>query len=135
MWKPHSTIMKARTGAQTIGSLTVSTSFAAKTEAYDVWDDAECCPSCATGVFSWGSFAVEPNARSRIVMGTTVRLMTRLAMATGIALRPPNRSQRTAGPTKGPAGAEAVSAASALVLTCMRKTRRENRNTTQERTL
>src|ERR1700722_19352908 len=122
--------MKARMGAQTIGSLTVSTSLAAKTEAYDVWDDAECCSACATGVFSWGSFAVEPNARSRIVMGTTVRLMTRLAMATGMALRPPNRSPRTAGPTKGTAGAEAVSAARAQLLSCMRKTRRHNTNTT-----
>ena len=33
--------------------------------------------------------------------GTTVRLMTRPAIAIGMALRVPNRSPRTAGPTKG----------------------------------
>jgi hypothetical protein len=57
-------------------------------------------------------------------------LMTRLAIVTGMALSLPNRSPRTAGPTKGTPGADAVSAASALVLTYMRKTLWENRNTT-----
>src|ERR1700683_2542497 len=130
MRKPHNTITKARTGAQTIGSLIVSTSFAAKAEAYDLGDDAECYPSCATGEFSCRSLPLEYNARRRRVTGTTVRLMTRLARATGMALSRPKRSPRTAGPTKGTAGAEAVRAASALVLTCMRKTIRENKNTT-----
>src|ERR1700685_4846611 len=101
--------MKARMGAQTIGSLAVSTSLAAKTEAKDLAEDGECGPSCAMGVFSCWSFAVEPKARSRIVTGTTVRLMTRLPMATGIALRPPDSSPTTAGPTTGTAGADAVS--------------------------
>src|SRR5271169_2307578 len=122
--------MKARTGAQTIGSLRVSASLAAKTEAYDLADDGECGPSCAMGVFSCWSFAVEPNARSRIVTGTTVRLMTRLAIAIGMALSPPNSSPRTAGPTKGTAGAEAVSAYRALTLVGKRKIIRWKRNTT-----
>src|SRR5580658_1018412 len=99
--------MKARTGAHTIGSLTVSTSLEANTETYDLEDDAECSPPCAAGVFSVGSLPVEFSARSRIVTGTTVRLMTRLAIAIGMALSPPNSSPRTAGPTKGTAGAEA----------------------------
>src|ERR1700733_16067686 len=108
--------MKARTGAQTIGSLRVSASLAAKTEADDLEDDAECSPSSPTGVFSCRSLPLESNARSRIVTGTTVRLMTRLAIAIGMALSPPNSSPRTAGPTKGTAGAEAVSAYRALTL-------------------
>ena len=62
--------------------------------------------------------------------GTTVRLMTRLPIAIGMALSPPNRSPRTAGPTKGTAGAEAVSAASALMPIGKRKAIWDNRNTT-----
>src|SRR6201988_5296972 len=104
MRKQLSTIIKARTGAQTIGSLTVSTSLAAETEACDLGAVAECCPLSARGVFSCRFLLVESNARSRIVIGTTVRLMTRLATAIGMALRPPNRLPRTAGPTKGTAG-------------------------------
>src|ERR1700722_6947996 len=130
MRKPHNTVTKGKTGAQTIGSLIVSTSFAAKTEAYDLGDDADCSPSCATGEFSCRSLPLESNARSRSVTGTTVRLMTRLARAHGMALSRPERSPRTAGPTKGTAGAEAVRAASALVLTGMRKTKPENKSTT-----
>ena len=60
--------------------------------------------------------------------GTTVRLMTRLAIAIGMALSRPNRSPRTAGPTKGTAGAEAMSAASALIPTRARKAKRDKRN-------
>src|SRR3984885_7129856 len=130
MRRPQSTIMKARIGAQTIGSLRVSAIFPAKTAAFDLGDDAEFPCSPGTGVFVCGFLPVESNERSRIVIGTTVRLMTRLAAAIGIALSLPSRSPRTAGPTKGTAGAEAVNAASALVLTCMRKMKRENRNTT-----
>src|ERR1700757_4299659 len=118
MRRPLNTIMKARTGAQTIGSLTVSTSLPAKTEAYDLGAEADDFPSCEGP-------PVECKARSRIVIGTTMRLMTRLAIAIGIALSPPNRSPRTAGPTKGTAGAEAVKAASALVFTCMRRTKQQ----------
>src|SRR6202041_585721 len=125
-----STITKAITGAHTIGSLTVSTNLAANTETYDLGDDSDCSPPCAAGVFFVGSLPVEFSARSRIVIGTTVRLMTRLPSAIGMALGPPNKSPSTAGPTNGTAGAEAVSAASALMLTDMRRTIRENRNTT-----
>src|ERR1700691_2253657 len=104
-----STITKAITGAHTIGSLTVSTNLAANTETYDLGDDSDCSPPCAAGVFFVGSLPVEFSARSRIVIGTTVRLMTRLPSAIGAA---------------------AVSAASALMLTGRRRTIRENRNTT-----
>src|SRR5580704_15269743 len=103
-----STITKAITGAHTIGSLTVTTSLAANTETYDPGDGADCFPSCA-GVFSVGSLSVEFSVRSSIVIGTTVRLMTRLPSAIGMALSPPNKSPSTAGPTNGTAGAEAVS--------------------------
>ena len=122
--------MKARIGAQTIGSLRVSAIFPAKIAAFDL-GDAEFPCSSGTGVFVCGFLPVESNERSRIVIGTTVRLMTRLAAAMGIALSLPSRSPRTAGPTKGTAGAEAASAASPLVLICMRKMKREIRNTTQ----
>src|SRR6201990_2757218 len=117
MRRPLNTITKARTGAQTIGSLTVSTSLPVNTETYDLGGDAESLPVCRTEVLFCESLPVEFNARNRIVIGTTVRLMTRLAIAIGMALSPPNRSPSTAGPTKGTAGAEAVSAASALLLT------------------
>src|SRR5271154_3264147 len=130
MRKPVSTIIKARTGAQTIGSLIVSASLAAKTEADDLGEVAECSPSRGTGEFSCGSLPVDSNVRSRIVTGTTVRLIMRLAIAIGMALSPPNRSPRTAGPTKGTAGAEAVSAYRALTLVGKRKIIRWKRNTT-----
>ena len=65
----------------------------------------------------------------RIVTGTTVRLITRLAMAIGTALDCPNSSPRMAGPMNGTAGAEAVSAASALVLVRTAKTTWDNRKT------
>src|ERR1700680_1428394 len=55
MRKPVSPIIKARTGAQTIGSLIVSTSLAAKTEADDLGEVAGCSPSRGTGEFSCGS--------------------------------------------------------------------------------
>src|SRR6202050_2620564 len=101
-----STITKALTGAHTIGSLTVSASLAANTETYDLGDDSDWSPPCAAGVFSVGSLPVEFNARNRIVIGTTVRLITRLPSAIGMALSPPNKSPSTAGPTNGtPAGA------------------------------
>src|SRR6202789_2464038 len=102
-----STITKAITGAHTIGSLTVSTSLAANTETYDLGDDSGCSPPCVAGVFSVGPLPVEFSARSRIVIGTTVRLMTRLPSALGMARSPPNKSPSTAGPEKGPAGAGA----------------------------
>src|SRR5580704_16618716 len=86
-----STITKAITGAHTIGSLTVSTSLAANTETYDLGDDSDCSPPCAAGVFSVGSLPVEFSARSRIVIGTTVRLMTRPPSAIGMALSPPEQ--------------------------------------------
>ena len=82
--------------------------FGAKTEAYDLGTMPVLL--VLRGSFSGGSLPVESSARSRIVTGTTVRLMTRLAIAIGMALSPPNRSPRTAGPTNGTAGAEAVSA-------------------------
>src|SRR6202453_645270 len=112
MRKPQSTTTKARIGAQTIGSLMVSAIFPAKTAAFDLGDDEFSCSPRAGVLFCW-PLSVESNERSRIVIGTTVRLMTRLAAAMGIALSLPSRSPRTAGPTKGTAGAEAVSAASA----------------------
>src|SRR6202167_2753254 len=86
MRKPVSTTIKARTGAQTIGSLIVSASLAAKTEADDLGEVAECSPSRGTGEVSCGSLPVESNVRSRIVTGTTVRLITRPAIAIGMAL-------------------------------------------------
>ena len=79
----------------------------------------ESVPACKTELLFCEPLPVESNARSRIVIGTTVRLMTRLAIAIGMALSPPNRSPSTTGPTKGTAGAEAVSAESALLLTCI----------------
>src|SRR5271163_2637161 len=108
MRRPHNTITKARTGAQMIGSLTVSRSLPVNTETYDCGADAESLPACRTELLFCASLPVESNARSRTVTGTTVRLMTRLAIAIGMALSPPNRSPSTAGPTKGTAGAEAV---------------------------
>jgi hypothetical protein len=60
----------------------------------------------------------------------TVRELTRLAIAIGIALRSPNKLPRTAGPTKPTAGAEAVRAASAEVPIGRRKAIRHNRKTT-----
>src|SRR5580693_1079665 len=59
---------------------------------------------------------VFPNARPRIVIGTTMRLMIRAAIAIVTALALPNRSPRIAGPMNGTAGADAVSAASTLSL-------------------
>src|ERR1700689_1328056 len=131
MRKPLRTTMKARIGAHTIGSLRVSGIFPAKIAGFDLGDDDEFSCSPRAGVLFCWPLSVESNERSRIVIGTTVRLMTRLAAAIGIALSPPSRSPRTAGPTKGTAGAEAVNAASALVLTRMRKMKREIRNTTR----
>jgi hypothetical protein len=64
------------------------------------------------------------------VAGTTVRLITRLAIAIGIALVCPKKWPRMAGPIKGTAGAEAASAASALVLVETAKTTRDDRKTT-----
>jgi hypothetical protein len=53
MRKPLSTIRKARTGAQTIGSWTVSTILPAKTETVDLGDGAECfCSPGALAIFS-----------------------------------------------------------------------------------
>src|SRR3984957_13373737 len=114
------TMTKARTGAQTIGSLTVSASLPVNTETYDLGVDEESVPAFKTKLLFCESLPVESKARSRMVIGTTVRLMTRLASAIGMALSPPNRLPRTAGPTKGTAGAEAVSAARAQLLSCMR---------------
>jgi hypothetical protein len=71
MRKPVSTIMKAKTGAQTIGSLIVSASLAAKTEADDLGEVAECSPSRGTGEFSCASLPVESNVRSRV--GRSIR--------------------------------------------------------------
>src|ERR1700688_4462478 len=130
MRRPLNTITKARTSAQTIGSLTVSTSLQVNTETYDLGVDSESIPVCRTEFLFCESLPVESNARNRIVIGTTVRLMTRLAIAIGMALSPPNRSPRTAGPTKGTAGAEAVSAYRALTLVGQRKIIRWKRNTT-----
>src|ERR1700722_20504375 len=110
MRRPINTITKARTGAQTIGSLTVSLILAARNARGDVRGGAERVPSCSFGLLPFDSLPVVSNARKRIVTGTTVRLMTRLSIAIGIAaLGRPKRSPRTAGPTKGTAGAEAVS--------------------------
>src|SRR5580704_16427921 len=127
---PLNTITKARMGAQTIGSFAVSVSLAKRTEVYDTGCDAEDFPSCAAKFFSWGPPPGVSSVRKRIVNGTTVRLITRLAIAIGMALGPPNKSPRMAGPKKGTAGAEAVSATSALVLIRTRKAKWENRNAT-----
>src|SRR5580698_802473 len=120
MRKPQSTTMKARIGAHTIGSLRVSAIFPAKTAAFD-FGDAEFPCSSGTGVFVCWFLPVESNERRRIVIGTTVRFMTRLAAANGIAQSHTNKSPKKAGPTKSNADAEDVNAASVVVLTCMRK--------------
>src|SRR5580693_49333 len=86
------TITKARTGAQTIGSLTISASLPVNTETYDLGVDEESVPACKTELLFCESLPVESKARSRMVIGTTVRLMTRLAIAIGMALSPPKRS-------------------------------------------
>src|ERR1700730_9339396 len=72
---------------------------------------------------------VLPNARPRTVIGTTMRLMIRAAIAIGTALALPNRSPRIAGPMNGTAGADAVRAANTLSLNENRNTRRNSRNT------
>src|SRR5271167_3112646 len=130
MRRPLSTITKAKTGAQTIGCLTVSARLAARTESCDAGGDAESSPSCAAKLARCEPPSAVSNVRKRIVAGTTVRLMTRLAIAIGMALDPPKRSPRTAGPTKGTAGAEAVNAYRALTLVGKRKIIRWKRNTT-----
>src|ERR1700731_4741999 len=112
----HSTSTKASKGAQTIGSLTVSSSFSAKTE----WRVV------GGAVVPMG---VLPNARPRIVIGTTMRLMIRAAIAIVTALALPNRSPRIAGPMNGTAGADAIRAANTLSLNEERNTRRNSRNT------
>src|ERR1700719_82142 len=128
MRKPLSTITKARTGAQTIGSLTVSVILAARNARGDVRGDAEGAPSCSAELLPYDSLPVVSNERKRIVIGTTVRLMTRLPTAIGMAaLGRPNKSPRTAGPTKGTAGAEAVSAHNALMPIDIRNAIRDNR--------
>lgn len=128
MRKPISTITKARTGAQTIGSLTVSLILAERNARGDVRGGAERAPSCSFELLPFDSLPVVSNARKRIVTGTTVRLMMRLSTAIGMAaLGRPNRSPRTAGPTKGTAGAEAVSAHNALMPIGIRKAIRASR--------
>src|SRR5271169_6382818 len=72
---------------------------------------------------------VLPNARPRIVIGTTMRLMIRAAIAIVTALALPNRSPRIAGPMNGTAGADAVRAANTLSLKEKRNARRNSRNT------
>ena len=72
---------------------------------------------------------VLPNARPRIVIGTTMRLMIRAAIAIVTALALPNRSPRIAGPMNGTAGADAVSAANTLSLNEKRNTKWNSRNT------
>src|SRR5207342_1337617 len=72
---------------------------------------------------------VLPNARPRIVIGTTMRLIIRAAIAIVTALALPNRSPRIAGPMNGTAGADAVRAANTLSLNEKRNTRRNSRNT------
>src|ERR1700722_4254198 len=66
---------------------------------------------------------VVPNARPRIVIGTTMRLIIKAAIAIVTALALPNRSPRIAGPMNGTAGAEAVRAANTLSLNEKRNTR------------
>src|ERR1700733_10939553 len=63
--KPVSTTIKARTGAHTIGSLTVSASLAAKTEVDELGDVARCSPLRELGEFSCGSLPVESTVRNR----------------------------------------------------------------------
>src|ERR1700677_94289 len=53
------------------------------------------------------------NERRRMVTGTTVTLIIRLAIPIGTALAVPNKSPNTAGPIKGTAGAEAPRAVKA----------------------
>src|SRR5271169_4793979 len=72
---------------------------------------------------------VVPNARPRIVIGTTMRLMIRAAIAIVTALALPNRSPRIAGPMNGTAGADAVIAASMLSLNEKRNAKWNSRNT------
>src|SRR5271163_80740 len=72
---------------------------------------------------------VLPNAKPRIVIGTTVRLIIRAAIAMVPALALPNRSPRIAGPMNGTAGADAVRAANTLSLNEKQNTRRNSRNT------
>src|SRR5580658_4455215 len=99
--KPVSTIAKARTGAQTMGAFTVSTTLAARMARGDVRGDSERASSCGAELLPCDSFPVVLNSSRRIVPGTTVRLLTRLPTAIGMAaLERPNRSPRTAGPTK-----------------------------------
>ena len=80
-----------------------------------------CRRRCANGVL--------PNAKPRIVIGTTMRLMIRAAIAIVMALALPNRSPRIAGPMNGTAGADAVSAANTLSLNEKRSTKWNSRNT------
>src|ERR1700685_2227253 len=104
MRKPLSTTMKARIGAHTIGSLRVSAIFPAKIAAFDLGDDDEFSCSPRAGVLFCWPLSVESNERSRLVIGTTVRLMTRLAAAMGIALSIPSGSPLRDGPTQGTPG-------------------------------
>jgi len=69
------------------------------------------------------------NARPRIVIGTTMRLMMRAAIAIVTELALPNRSPRIAGPMNGTAGADAVSAANTLSLNEKRNTKWNSRKT------
>src|ERR1700685_1587058 len=103
MRKPLSTTMKARIGAHTIGSLSVSAILPAKIAALDLGDDEFSCSPREGVLFCW-PLSVESNERSRIVIGTTVRLMTRLAAAMGIALSIPSGSPLRDGPTQGTPG-------------------------------
>src|SRR5271170_7174171 len=113
---PNSTSANARTGAQTIGSLTVSQTCAARFE----WRVALGDVDPATGL---------PMARPRSVPGTTTKLMTSAAIATETAPALPNRPPRIAGPMKGAAGEDAINAANTLSLSEERNAKRNRRNT------
>src|SRR5580693_2785535 len=112
----HSTSTNPRTGAQTIGSLTVSRNFSAKAEGRVVGGTV--VPT-----------SVLPSAKPRIVIGTTTRLITRAAIAIVTALALPNRSPRMAGPINGTAGEDAINAANTLSLSETRNTKRNSTNT------
>src|SRR5580704_1447588 len=72
---------------------------------------------------------VFPSSRPKIVTGSTMRLMTRAAIAMEMALALPNRSPRMAGPMNGTAGADAANAAKTLSPGEERSANRKNTNT------